>query len=192
MRSEQTERRTLEMVRAGLQLSLRMSKQTTPWKWYKNAISNECSNKWTNVQQTKNDQRNERSIVGTLGNQMFEWNSMKKRMNEQTNERRNGALRNECTNAKRMSVRAHARTNVRTHEHNANARTHARKEERMIARTSNVRTALARKLHFNINHWPGCWYYSGIFWCGKIPVNKNNTEHSKSCNRVHLKNNDPL
>ena len=29
--NEQTERRTFEIVRAGLQLSLRMSKQITPW-----------------------------------------------------------------------------------------------------------------------------------------------------------------
>lgn len=31
VRSEQMDRRTLEMVRAGLQLSLRMSRQITPW-----------------------------------------------------------------------------------------------------------------------------------------------------------------
>lgn len=31
VRSEQMERRTLEMVRAGLQLSFRISRQMTPW-----------------------------------------------------------------------------------------------------------------------------------------------------------------
>ena len=31
VRSEQTERRTLETVSAGLQLSLSMSRQMTPW-----------------------------------------------------------------------------------------------------------------------------------------------------------------
>lgn len=41
VRSEQTERRILEIVRAGLQLSFRMSRQIIPWK--------KCQKKWQSI-----------------------------------------------------------------------------------------------------------------------------------------------